>query len=170
VSVPSIELPAVPHVAPAEAPALAELEADDPAQVIPAAPHVEIAEPSPSIELPVESAPAAQEIEPALVALVAEEAPKPKRASRLKAARPDSVSEWFNLRMTHRPGLEMLIRDAYEAYCRWCEANGEEAVSNKRFGTILKDDFGIGTGRKNAGRFYVGLAAKPAALKLVSND
>ena len=47
---------------------------------------------------------------------------------------------------------------------------GARPVKNKRFSTILKDDFGIGTGRKNAGRFYVGLAAKPAALKLVSND
>ncbi len=72
------------------------------------------------------------------------------------------------MRTVSRPGHEVRCGEAFEAYKAWCAEVGRKAVSLKVFGTTLKQRLGVGyVSRSNRG-YYVDLALKGGALKVIA--
>lgn len=59
----------------------------------------------------------------------------------------------------------------YEAYCEWCDVNGEKPVAKRTFGLRLRER-GYTQGRTGQGRFWegIGLLSEPEQLDLMDPD
>ena len=92
---------------------------------------------------------------------------KPRGSSK-GAGEIGAVESWLPVRTVPRPGHEVRCGEAFEAYKAWCAEVGRKAVSLKVFGTTLKQRLGVGyVSRSNRG-YYVDLALKGGALKVIA--
>jgi hypothetical protein len=84
--------------------------------------------------------PVAETAAPPAAAPVVEEPPQPAIAAAelSREAREASVVEWKEDRIEDRPGLKVGAGALYADYLAWCAIRSETAVSQARFGRILK--------------------------------
>ena len=100
----------------------------------------------------------------------------PAKAEKTKKIKPaavagvESVRDWFNNRVTSRPGNEIRVTEgAYDPYREWCGEQKIEPVKLRTFGAMMKGELGVVYVERRKRGYYSGIALKAVPLKIVAN-
>lgn len=69
----------------------------------------------------------------------------------------DELGDFLASRCLIDPTAQTAASALYDAYKAWCETNGGDAVSAKRFGSMVAERPGVAKKRTNTGNMYVGV-------------
>jgi hypothetical protein len=101
-------------------------------------------------------------------ATTAAPAPKTRKSTKSKPVGSGDIQTWFSEQTLKKDGHGIRVSEAYDAYVQWCTGRSENPVSLTVFGTTMKKDLAVDYAEKSKRGFYIGIALKNSALKVVS--
>ncbi len=82
--------------------------------------------------------------------------PEVKKATDVYRSEMDVISDFINDFCVVEPTAWVLVADLYEAYCRWCDRNGERALAKRALGQMLSAR-GFGSDKNHLGWYRMGI-------------